>query len=318
MIQYLIKRLVMTALVVVVVMTFLSALVNVVPGDPVEAILGPRANPELVSEVRQQMNLDEPVYLQVWYFLSGAVRGDLGEDFLSNVPVTSLILDALPHTAVLAFVALGLAALVGIPLGVYASTKPNTAVDRITAVLSISMLSTPSYVVALYLLLLFSLKWAFFPAVGAGSFSDPIGYLWHLVLPASALAIIWVGYIARLVRTSMLEVSGANYIRTARAFGLRHRVIYYKYALKNAVIPTVAVLTVAFGELMGSAVFVEVIFSRPGLGRMIVDAIEQRNFPIVQGTVLVIALIYIFTNLFADLSYRFLDPRIRVEEEPET
>jgi peptide/nickel transport system permease protein len=307
----------MTVVVVILVMTFLSVLIHLVPGDPVKIILGPRASPELVRQVRQEMGLDEPVYVQVWHFLTNAARGDLGEDFLSNEPVTALILDALPHTVILAFAALGLAALVGILLGVYAATKPNTAVDRMTALLSISFMTTPSYVAGLYLLLLFSLRWAFFPAFGTGSFSDPIGYLGHLVLPASALAIIWVGYIARLVRTSMLEVSGANYIRTAQAFGLRRRNIYYKYALKNAVIPTVAVLSVAFGELMGGAVFVEVIFSREGLGRLIVEAIGDRNFPIVRGGVLVIALIYIFTNLATDLSYRFLDPRIRVEEEAE-
>jgi peptide/nickel transport system permease protein len=317
MISYLLKRLVMTVLVIVIVMTFLSLLVHLVPGDPVKIILGPRANPHLAREVRQEMGLDDPIYLQVWNFLAGAAHGDLGEDFLSNEPVTGLILEALPHTAILAFSALGLTALVGIPLGVYAATKLNTAIDRITALLSISFISTPSYVVGLYLLLLFALKWAFFPAAGSGSLSQPIGYLGHLVLPASALAIVWIGYIARLVRTSMLEVSGANYIRTAHAFGLRQGIIYYKYALKNAVIPAVAVLTLAFGELMGSAVFVEIIFSRPGLGRLIVEAIGERNFPIVRGVVLVIALTYILAHLVADLSYRLLDPRIRLEEEPE-
>jgi peptide/nickel transport system permease protein len=314
MVQYLIKRFAMTVMVVFLVMLFLSLLVNIVPGDPAEIILGPRASEDLVEQVREEMYLDEPVYLQVWYFFSDAVRGDLGEDFISNVPVTSLILKVLPHTIVLALTALGLAALIGIPLGVYAATKPDTIVDRVTALLSISFITTPSYVAGLYLLLLFSLHWAFFPAVGAGSFSSPGDYLMHLILPASALAVIWVGYLARLVRASMLEVSNANYIRTARAFGLGERRINYKYALKNAVIPTVAVLTLALGELMGGAVFVEVIFSRPGLGRLIVDAIEARNFPVVRGAVLVIALIYVFSNLAADLSYRFLDPRIRVEE----
>lgn len=312
--QYLIKRLAMTVLVILLVMLFLSLIVNIVPGDPAEIILGPRASADLIEQVREEMYLDEPVYLQVWHFFSDAAHGDLGEDFISNVPVTSLILEALPHTIILALTALGLAALTGIPLGVYAATKPNTIIDRITALLSMSFVTTPSYVAGLYLLLLFSLHWAFFPAVGAGSFSSPGDYLMHLVLPASALAITWVGYLARLVRASMLEVSNANYIRTARAFGMSERHINYKYALKNAVIPVVAVLTLAIGELMGGAVFVEVIFSRPGLGRLIVDAIEIRNFPVVRGAVLLIALIYVVTNLAADLSYRFLDPRIRVEE----
>ena len=307
----------MTVVVLVVVMTFLAVLVHLVPGDPVHIVLGPRASPDLARQVRDAMDLDEPVAYQVWHFLTSAVHGDLGTDFLSHEPVTSVLLNALPHTVILAFAGLGLAALVGIPLGVYAATRPNTIVDRLTALVSISFLATPSYVVALYLLLLFALKWELFPAVGAGSFSDLAYYPAHLVLPATALALIWIGYIARLVRTSMLEVVGANYVRTAKAFGLPSSTIFYKYALKNAVIPVVAVLTVALGELMGSAVFIEIIFSRPGVGRLLVEAITERNFPMVRGAVLLIAVIYILVNLVADILYRFLDPRMRVERTVE-
>ena len=314
--RYLLKRLTMTFLVVLLVMVFLSVLVHVVPGDPAKIILGPRATESLVATVREEMGLDNPVHVQVWDFVTGALQGDLGKDFLSRVPVSELVLEAMPHTIVLAVTAIGLAALLGIPLGVYAATRPNSLLDRVTALVSVSLITMPYYIAGLFLLLLFSLHWPVFPAVGAGSFSDPLDYLRHLALPAAALALTWVGYIARLVRTSMLEVLGANYIRTARAFGLRERVVFYKYALKNAVIPTVAVVSVGLGELMGGAVFVEVIFSRPGLGRLAVEAIATRNFPILQGTVLVIALAYILTNLIADLSYRFLDPRIRVEDAP--
>ncbi len=311
---YLLKRLTMTLVVVVVVMVFLSVLVHLVPGEPASIILGPRASESLIAVVREEMKLDEPIHVQVWDFVTGALQGDLGRDFLSRAPVSELILDVLPHTIVLAVTAMAVAALVGIPLGVYAATRPNTIIDRVTAVISVSFITMPYYIAGLFLLLLFSLHWNLFPAVGAGSFSDPVDYLHHLVLPAAALALTWVGYIARLVRTSMLEVMGANYIRTARAFGLRERVVFYKYALKNAIIPTVAVVSVGLGELMGGAVFVEVIFTRPGLGSLAVEAIVARNFPVLQGTVLVIALVYIFANLVADLSYRLLDPRIRVEE----
>jgi peptide/nickel transport system permease protein len=311
---YLLKRLTMTLVVVVVVMVFLSVLVHLVPGEPASIILGPRASESLIAIVREEMKLDEPIHIQVWDFVTGALQGDLGRDFLSRAPVSELILDALPHTIVLAVVAMAVAALVGIPLGVYAATRPNTIIDRVTAVISVSFITMPYYIAGLFLLLLFSLHWNLFPAVGAGSFSDPVDYLRHLVLPAAALALTWVGYIARLVRTSMLEVLGANYIRTARAFGVRERVVFYKYALKNAIIPTVAVVSVGLGELMGGAVFVEVIFTRPGLGSLAVEAIVARNFPVLQGTVLVIALVYVFANLVADLSYRLLDPRIRVEE----
>jgi peptide/nickel transport system permease protein len=314
--RYLLKRLVMTFAVVLLVMLFLSVLVHIVPGDPARTILGPRATESLIATVNEEMGLDDPIPVQVWDFVSGAFTGDLGRDFLSRTPVSELIFEAFPHTIVLAVAALGLATLLGVPLGVYAATKPNSLLDRITALVSVSLITVPAYVGGLFLLLLFSLHWNVFPAVGAGDFSAPVDYLERLALPAIALALTWIGYIARLVRTSMLEVLGANYIRTARAFGLRERLVFYKYALKNAIIPTVAVVSVGLGELMGGAVFVEVIFSRPGLGRLTVEAIATRNFPIVQGTVLTIALVYVTANLLADLSYRLLDPRIRVEEAP--
>jgi peptide/nickel transport system permease protein len=171
----------------------------------------------------------------------------------------------------------------------------------------------PAYVAGLFLLLIFAVQLDWFPAIGTGDFSDPIDYLKHLALPAIALALTWVGYLARLTRTSMFEVLNQNYIRTAHAFGLPNRRIYYKYALKNAIIPTVAVLGVGLGTLMGGAVFVEIIFTRAGLGTLILDSIENRNFPIVRGSVLVIAVLFVVSNLLADLSYRLLDPRVRVE-----
>lgn len=314
MVQYLIKRTAMALLVVVLLAVFLALLVHVVPGDPVTSILGPRATPDLIHMVRTQMELDKPVPRQVVDFVGRAAHGDLGRDFISNVPVSHLIANALPHTIALAVAGLGLAMLLGVPLGVLAATRPNGIVDRLTGVVSISLMTTPSYVAGLYLLLLFALDVPWFPAVGTGTFSHPLDYVRHLVLPAVALALGWIGYFARLVRASMLEVMNTNYIRTAYAYGLGERVIFYRHALRNAIIPTVAVLGVGLGELMGGAVFIESIFSRVGLGTLIVDSIQNRNYPVVRGAVLTIAVLFVLANLLADLSYRFLDPRIRVEE----
>jgi peptide/nickel transport system permease protein len=311
--RYIAKRLGMTAIVVLLAVTFLGLLVHIVPGDPVKIILGPRASETLSQTVREEMDLDKPIPVQVWNFVTAAVQGDLGNDFVSHLPVWTLLESALPHTVVLAFAALGFAALLGIPLGVYAATHPNSWLDRVTGVISVAFITVPAFVAGLFLLLLFAVQLDMLPAIGAGSFSDPIDYLKHLVLPAAALAVTWIGYLGRLVRTSMLEVLGSNYIRTAHAFGLRERLIFYKYALKNAIIPTVAVLGVGLGNLLGSAVFVEVIFSRPGLGSLTVDAISNRNFPIVRGAVLIIVIMVVLANLLADLSYRLLDPRIRLE-----
>jgi peptide/nickel transport system permease protein len=311
---YILKRLAMTVLVVLVVMTFLASLVHLIPGDPVKTILGPRADPELSKIVRHDMQLDLPVPQQIWNFVTGAIHGDLGVDFVSDTSVTRLVFSALPHTVLLAITSLLLAVLVGVPLGVYAATHSNTWTDRISGVLAVSCITIPPYVAGLFLVLLFAVQFHVLPAIGTGEYSHPIDYLKHLILPAIALGITWVGYFARLVRASMLEVLNTNYIRTAEAFGLHERVIFYRYALKNAIIPTIAVLGVGLGTLMGYAIFVEVIFARPGLGTLIYDSIESRNYPVVRGGVLVVAILFVLCNLLADLSYRFLDPRIRAEQ----
>jgi peptide/nickel transport system permease protein len=312
--QYLLRRLGMTAAVVLVVIVFLAVLARIVPGDPVTLIMGPRASPEFAAQVREEMGLDLPVWQQVGSYLGGVLRGDLGDDFISRQPVSEILAANLPHTIILAVTALGIAAAVGIPLGVFAGTRPGSLADSITSLLSVSMITMPSFVSGLLLLLIFPVLLGVLPATGAGDLASPLDYLRHLILPALALAVVWIGYLARVVRSSMLEVMGANYIRAARAQGIREGMIAYRYALKNAIIPTVALLGVSLGDLLGGAVFVEVIFSRPGLGSLIVDSISTRNYPIVQGGVLVIAIMFVLANLVTDLSYRFLDPRIRVEE----
>jgi peptide/nickel transport system permease protein len=314
MLYYLLKRLGMTVVVVVVAMTLLASLSHIVPGDPVKLILGPRASAKMSERVREEMDLDKPIPVQVFNFIAGAVQGDLGRDFTTNAPVTLLIRTALPHTILLAIASLGLAVILGLPLGVFSATRPNSLLDRFTGILSVSLITMPSYVASLLLLLLFAVKLRVFPSIGAGDLSDPLDYAKHLVLPSVALAVTWIGYLARLVRASVLEVLNANYIRSAYAFGLRERTISYKYALKNGLIPTVAVLGVGLGSLLGGAVFTEVIFARPGLGFLIYQAIMQRNYPIARGGILVGALLFVLANLIADLSYRYLDPRIQYLE----
>jgi peptide/nickel transport system permease protein len=310
---YILKRLLMSLVVALLAMIFLISLVHLIPGDPAALILGPRASESLSLRVREEMGLDDPLPVQVYDFVTNALRGDLGRDFLSFQPVTSLIGAALPHTIILAVSALLMATLLGVPLGVYSATRPNTWLDRLTGMLAVMCITLPSYVSALFLMLIFAVGLGWLPAIGTGDLSDPLDYARHLIMPATALAITWIGYLARLVRASVLEVMGTNYIRTAFAFGLRERVIFYKHALKNAIIPTVAVLGVGLGNLLGGAIFIEVIFTRPGLGRLIFTSISDHNFPIVRGGILVAALLFVLANLLADLSYTFLDPRIRLE-----
>src|SRR5690625_97090 len=224
----------MTFAVVLLILLFLAVLPHVIPGDPVENILGPRATEDRILQVRQEMGIDDPILVQAGNFIWNAFQGDLGRDFATNRPVTAMLAQAVPHTMALAFAALALAVLLGIPFGVLAATKPDSLLDRITSVISVSFITMPSYVMGLFLLLLFPIALGILPATGTGDLSDPLDYLSHLILPASALAITWVGYFARLVRSSMLEVVGSNYIRVARAYGIRERAIHYRYALKRS------------------------------------------------------------------------------------
>ena len=309
---YLVKRAAMTALVLVLVTLFLSLLVQVVPGDAARTLLGPRASPELAAKIRAEMDLDKPALVQAANFMWKVLHGSFGTDVFTGRSIGMLIRSALPHTLILAWASLGLAVLVGVPLGVYSATHPDSWLDRITALLSISFITIPSYVAGLFLLLLFAVQWQVMPAIGVGDQGDVGDYVKHLILPATALAITWVGYLARLVRASLLEVLNENYIRAARAAGLPRRLVQFKYALKNALIPTVAVLAVGIGNLMGGAVFVEIIFSRPGMGTLLYNAIQTRNYPIVRAGVLVVAVFFVLANLAADFVYTWLDPRIQL------
>ena len=311
---YLLKRFVMTILVLLLVITFLSLLVHIVPGDPAKTLLGPRANPDLIAKTRAAMDLDKSIPVQVGNFLWNILHGSFGTDVFTGRSIGMLVGSALPHTLILAWVSLGLAVIVGVPLGVYSATHPDSWLDRITAVVSISFITVPSYVGGLFLLLLFAVQFRVMPAIGLGKDGDIADYIKHLILPATALAITWVGYLARLVRASLLEVLNETYIRAAMAVGLSQRLIFYKYALKNALIPTVAVLGVGIGNLMGGAVFVELIFSRPGMGTLIYNAIQSRNYPIVRAGVLIIAFLFVAANLLSDLIYTYLDPRIQLDK----
>jgi peptide/nickel transport system permease protein len=309
---FLIKRFFMTLLVLVLVTIYLTLLVHIVPGDPAKSLLGPRANPERIAKIRAAMHLDEPVLKQIGIALWSLLRLDLGTDLFTGRQISELVLAALPHTLILAWTSLSLAVIIGIPLGIYSATHPDSWLDRITAIISISFITVPSYVGGLFLLLLFAVQFQLMPAIGLGDQGDTLDYIKHLVLPASALAITWVGYLARLVRASLLEVLNQTYIRAEMAAGIPQRKIYYRYALKNAIIPTVAVLGVGIGKLMAGAVFVELIFTRPGMGSLIYNAIQARNYPVVRAGVLVVAFLFIAANLLADILYTYLDPRIQL------
>jgi peptide/nickel transport system permease protein len=316
--RYVLRRVALAALVAFLVLTALAALVRFLPGDPATAILRERATPQLVELVRSEMGLDEPVHEQVGSFVFGAVQGDLGQDFFSRRPVLDIVLDALPHTIALAVAAMLFATLLAVPLAVLAATRPGSLLDRCLALISIVAISIPSLVAGLALLVVFGVRLELFPIIGTGSFSDPLDYLHRLALPAFALALAWTGYLARLLRASLVEVLGTTYVRAATAYGVRNRTIFFRYALKNAFIPTLAVIGFGVASLMGGALFVELIFSRQGVGTVLARAIDTRNYSIVQGMVAVVSVLFILINLLVDLAYRLVDPRVRVEASDES
>lgn len=310
--SYTIKRAMISLLVLLLVIVFLSLLVHVVPGDPVKIILGPRAKPELIQKMHEAMDLDKPALIQVRNFIWGVLHGSLGTDVFTGRSINEYVANALPHTIILALSGLGLAVFIGVPLGVYSAANPDSWLDRLISALSISLITIPNFVAGLFLLLIFAVTLRIMPAIGAGELSNLPDYIRHLILPSIALASSWIGYLARLVRASLLEVMGEDFVYAARAWGISERLIRYKYALKNALIPVTAVLGAGLGSLMGGAVFIEIIFARPGMGKLIYNAIEARNFPIVRAGVLVVAFLFVFVNYLSDLLYTYLDPRIQL------
>ena len=309
--RYLGSRLVTTAFIVLGAMLLLFLLPAFVPGDPATSLLGPQASPEYAKRFIAEMGLDQPLHIRLVRFLGNALTGNLGTDVVSGRSVASLVWAVLPYTFALTFAAIALAVLIGVPLGIYAATHRGTRADTLLAFVSVAFIAIPSFVIAIFLLIVFSVWLNWLPVLGvskSGAFLDEAS---RMILPTIALSLGWIGFIARLVRTSMLETMGENFIRTARAYGLSERLITYKYALKNACIPTIAVLGLGIGRLLGGAVLVEIVFARPGLGRLIYDAISLRNYPVVQGAVLVVVVLFAVVNLLVDLSYSAIDPRIR-------
>jgi peptide/nickel transport system permease protein len=311
--SYVIKQVCLSVGVLLTAIAILFCLIYLVPGDPATIALGPRAT-EVQKEVfRQSMGLDQPIPVQAAHFLGNLLNGDFGTDLLTRQPVLRLVVAALPNTVMLALVGLGWALMIGIPLGCISALKPNGALDRVIGLLSTSVIALPAFLLAIYSLIVFSVMLRWLPAMGAGERGDVVDQARHLILPAFAVGLGWVGYIARLVRASLLETLQENHVRTYRAFGVSNLRIALRYALPIAMIPIAAVVGVGLGNLLSGAVLVEVVFSRPGLGSLAHDAVTTRNSPVLLGTVLVTTLLYVVANLATDILSAVLDPRIGKE-----
>jgi peptide/nickel transport system permease protein len=311
MLIYLFKRLGLAAIIVVIAVSLLYGMIHAVPGDPLSIVLGPRATPEMRADLALRMGLDKPFIVQLGNFFFNVLRGDLGDDVFSERPVSEIFFTQLPFTASLIFMAIGWSAALGIPLGCYSAIRRGSTIDKLSGIFSVGTITIPSFVVALYSLLIFAVYLKWLPAIGAGRDGDLLDQLQHLILPSFAVGLGWVGYLARLVRASMLEILGENHIRTARAFGLPERTIVLHYALRLAILPTVALLGVGIGYMLSGAVFAEIVFARPGVGKLIFDAVITRNYPLVMGSVIMTTIIFVICTTVADLVSAFLDPRIR-------
>ena len=275
-------------------------------GDPVLLMVSPDAPPDVVTSTRHALGFDRPLYEQLARYLGNAVHGDLGLSLRMNRPVTALIRERLPATLQLTLAALVIAIVVAVPAGIVSAVKRGSLLDRLAMAGAVAGQAIPIFWLALLLIALFGVRLRWLPVYGSGSLA-------HFVLPAVSLSTIIMGRLARLVRSSMLEVLGQDYVRTARAKGLGESRVLAAHALKNASIPIVTLLGLQFAQLLGGAVVTETIFAWPGIGRLVVEAIFNRDFPVVQGVVLVVSLIFVAVNVLVDLSYAALDPRIRTE-----
>lgn len=312
MLNYLIRRLLFAVFVVIGVVTIVFGLIHLIPGDPVDAVLGTEASPESREALRRELGLDQPLLQQYANWWWDLLRGDLGRSVMTDQPVSQLVLQRLPTTIPLALMAIVIAVLISVPAGIISAVRRNTWVDAVVSVLAFSGLSIPGFWLAVLLILGFSLHLRWFPPSGYVSvFSDPISGLHHLILPSIALGAALAAALTRMIRSSMLEVLGQDYVRTARAKGLRERGVVVQHALRNALIPAVTILGVQVGVLLSGALIIETVFALPGLGRLTVQAVLDRDFPLVQGCLIVIASIFVIINLITDMIYVYLDPRIR-------
>jgi|TARA_Y100001001_G_scaffold58912_1_gene55704 peptide/nickel transport system permease protein len=295
-----------------VVALFVFLLLHLSPGDPATVIAGDYASPADIARIRAQLGLDQPLYIQFTNWLAQLSRGDLGISIFSNLPVSQLIHQRVEPTLSLALLTLFIAISVAVPLGILAAWKAGTWVDRTVMAFSVLGFSTPVFVLGYALIYIFSLKLGLFPVQGFTSISDGLlPFLHRLILPSITLSVIFIALFARITRASILEILNEDYIRTARAKGLKDTSILFRHALPNAAVPIVTVIGIGFALLIGGVVVTESVYNIPGLGRLTVDAVLRRDYPVIQGIILVFSALYVLVNLIIDILYVALDPRIR-------
>lgn len=311
MLSFVTRRLGFAAITLFSVLTLVFLLVRILPGDPALVLLGDQASPASIAAVHQKLGLDKPVLVQYGNFLWDALQGDLGNSMITGRPVSAEILNVLPYTLELTIAALALGLILGVPAGVWAAVKRNKMPDYIIRFISLLGLSLPAFVAAILLLMVFAIQLKWFPVISAGGSGDILERLRQMALPTLSLALIMMTYITRVTRSAMLEVLSQDYVRTARAKGASQYSVVWKHALGNCLVPIATVVGLYLGILIGNSVLTEIVFSRPGLGKLILSALTQRDYTLLQGMIVVYTFMVVIVNLVTDLTYGLLDPRIQ-------
>ncbi|MFP4347882.1 MAG: ABC transporter permease [Thermodesulfobacteriota bacterium] len=313
MFNYIVRRILQAIPILLVVLTLVFLVVRVLPGDPAVAALGDYASKDAVQALRERMGLNDPLWLQYLRFLGNLVTGDMGTSLVTGYSVGKQVLQALPYTLTLTISAILFGYIFGVPLGISAAVHRNSFIDYFNRIFSLVGLSVPAFYLGVLLMYFFSIRLGLFPVVGAGDPGDLGSLVHHLFLPALSLGLIMTAYVTRMTRSSLLEILREDYIRTAKSKGLAGRVVLYKHALRNALIPIVTLGGLYAVVLIGSSVMVEIVFSRPGLGKMMVGAIQQRDYTTLQSVMALYTVFVVVINLLTDLIYGFIDPRIKYD-----
>ena len=312
--KYIIRRIFDLLPTIFVVAVIVFIVTRMIPGDPASVMLGPQASVEDIEALREKLGLNEPLFTQFFQYIGNLLQGNLGVSYTYNEPIMSLIMERFPNTVILAISALIIAVIIGIPAGIISAAKQNSLLDYSVMLVSLIGVSMPIFWLGVMLVLYFSVNLGWFPATGMGTLEEGfIPYIKHLILPSITLATIPMATFARITRSSMLEVISHDYIKTARSKGISEFLVICKHAFKNALTPILTVLGMQISMMLGGAVLTETIFSWPGMGRLIVDAIDKRDFVVVQGTVLFIAVIFVIVNLLVDILYKVVNPRVNYQ-----
>jgi len=311
MIAYTIRRALIAIPTLFIVLTITFVLIRIAPGDPAEVRLGDYASKEAVEALRKEMGLNKPIWIQYLHTLKDLLQGDFGRSMVNGRPISKDLIRSLPYTLELTLVGIIFGAVFGIPTGVYTALKRNTLADYIGRTLSLGGLSFPTFYLGILLMLAFAIKIPIFPVVGGGDLSNLAENLYHLFLPGLTLGLIMTAYVTRMTRSSVLNILNEDYVRTARAKGLTERKVIYIHLLRNALLTITALIGIYAIVLIGGSVMVEIVFSRPGLGKMMIGALKQRDYTTLQAVMITFTSFVVLINLITDLTYGFIDPRVR-------